>query len=244
MAVADPSDLLARAGQSLGRSEDAIYRMVAEAAGESCAASGVVVDVGCGGGSLYPYLRGRFSRYIGIDALRYENFPAGAELVLADLNSARWPLAGGVADAVAAVEVIEHLENPRAFFRELIRLVKPGGTVLVTTPNQRSFLSLLTLVVKGRFSAFQDVHYPAHLTALLEIDLRRIAAECGLADVVVKYSRSGRVVLTPWHYPRSLTMLTPRAFSDNLLLVGTKPPGHAGSSSNGHDAEAGGGACG
>ena len=99
--------------------------------------------------------------------------------------------------------------------------------MLVTTPNQRSFLSLLTLVVKGRFSAFQDVHYPAHLTALLEIDLRRIAAESGFVDVSVKYSRSGRVVLTPWHYPRALAGLTPRACSDNLLLVGTKPPASA-----------------
>jgi 2-polyprenyl-3-methyl-5-hydroxy-6-metoxy-1,4-benzoquinol methylase len=224
LAVADPSDLLARAGQSLGRSEDAIYRMVAETLREAGAASGVIVDVGCGGGNLYSYLRGRFSRYIGVDALRYEQFPGDAELVLADLNSAPWPLAGGVADTVAAVEVVEHLENPRAFFRELFRLVKPGGTVLVTTPNQRSFLSLLTLLVKGRFSAFQDVHYPAHLTALLEIDLRRIAAECGLADVSIKYSRSGRVVLTPWHYPRALSGLKPRVFSDNLLLVGTRPP--------------------
>lgn len=198
--------------------------MVAEAVVEAGAASGVIVDVGCGGGNLHAYLRSRFPRYIGVDALRYESFPADAELVLADLNSTAWPLAEGLADVVAAVEVIEHLENPRAFFRELFRLVKPGGTVLVTTPNQQSFLSLMTLVVKGRFSEFQDVHYPAHLTALLEIDLRRIAAECGLADVAVKYSHSGRVVLTPWHYPRALSRLKPRVFSDNLLLVGTRPP--------------------
>lgn len=222
--MSDPSDLLARARQSLGRSEDAIYRMVAAAVAEADAAPGVVVDIGCGNGDLHSYLRGRFSRYIGVDALRYEGFPADAELVLSDLNSAPWPLADGVADVVAAVEVVEHLENPRAFFRELVRLARPGGLVLVTTPNQQSFLSLLTLVVKGRFSAFQDVHYPAHLTALLEVDLRRIAAECGLADVVVRYSHSGRVVLTPWHYPRALSRLTPRPFSDNLLLAGTKSP--------------------
>ncbi len=82
------------------------------------------------------------------------------------------------ADVVAAVETIEHLENPRAFVRELVRLVKPDGWVIVTTPNQLSLLSLITLLIKHRFSAFQDVHYPAHLTALLEVDLKRIAAEC------------------------------------------------------------------
>ena len=54
------------------------------------------------------------------------------------------------------METIEHLENPRAFVRKLVRLAKPGGWVVVTTPNQRSLLSLLTLMTKGKFSHFQD----------------------------------------------------------------------------------------
>jgi len=77
------------------------------------------------------------------------------------------PLTDSSADVVSAIEVIEHLENPRAFMWKLVRLTKPEGWVIVTTPNQ---LSLLTLFVKHRFLAFQDVDYPAHLTALLEID--------------------------------------------------------------------------
>lgn len=86
-----------------------------------------------------------------------------------------------VAQVVAAVEIIKHLENPRAFVRELVRLVCPGGTIVVTTPNQLSLLSKWTLMIKGQFNAFQDGPglFPAHLSALLEIDLRRIARECG-----------------------------------------------------------------
>ena len=57
-------------------------------------------------------------------------------------------LPDGWADVVTALEVIEHLENPRAFCRELARVAKPGGWVVVTTPNQLSLLSLLSLVVK------------------------------------------------------------------------------------------------
>jgi hypothetical protein len=105
----------------------------------------------------------------------------------------------------------------------MVRLVKPGGSVCVTTPNQLSLLNLLTLTYKQRHSAFQDVHYPAHVTALLEIDLRRIAAECGLQDVVTVYSGRGRLVLTPWHYPSFLSRLFPRLLSDNVLLIGRKP---------------------
>jgi 2-polyprenyl-3-methyl-5-hydroxy-6-metoxy-1,4-benzoquinol methylase len=184
---------------------------------------GTLVDVGCGSGNLLSHLRRHFTRHVGVDAVRYGGLPVWAEFTQADLNAARWPLLDACADVVAAVEVIEHLENPRAFVRELVRVVRPGGLVVVTTPNQQSFLSLLTLLLKGRFAAFQDVHYPAHLTALLEVDLRRIAAECGLTDVRVRYSCSGRVVLTPWHYPRPLSLMVPRAFSDNVLLAGRKP---------------------
>ena len=122
----------------------------------------------------------------------------------------------------ASVEGIEHLENPRAFMRELVRVTKPGGWVVVTTPNQLSALSLLTLIAKGRFSAFQDGDYPAHRTALLEIDLRRIAAESGLDRVEVEYTKWGRVPLSGVHYPRAIAALAPRLLSDNVALIGRR----------------------
>lgn len=210
-----------RARQSLGISEEAVYEMVAEVLKERHA-GGVLVDVGCGEGRLWPYLREHFTRYIGVDAVRYQDFPSDAEFHLVDLDTGTDTLPDACADVATAVETIEHLENPRAFMRELVRIVKPGGWVVVTTPNQLSLLSLLTLLIKHRFNAFQDVHYPAHLTALLEVDLRRIATECGLSDVTMRYSCEGRVVLTPWHYPEFIARLFPRAFSDNVLLVGRK----------------------
>lgn len=216
-------DVEARARQSQGTSDEAIYRMVTRVLPERHAHGGVLVDVGCGTGQLWSYVHEYFARYVGVDAVRYQDFPSGADFYSIDLDTGNTSLPDGYADVVAAVETIEHLENPRAFMRELVRLAKPGGWVIVTTPNQLSLLSLLTLVVKHRFSAFQDVHYPAHLTALLEADLRRIAAECGLTEVQIDYSLRGRLVLTPWHYPRFLARLCPRSLSDNLLLVGRKP---------------------
>jgi hypothetical protein len=118
--------------------------------------------------------------------------------------------------------VIEHLENPRAFMRELARITRPGGWIAVTTPNQLSALSLLTLIAKGRFSAFQERDYPAHRTALLEIDLRRIAGECGLEQVEVAYSCHGRLPLSSWHYPEAFAAAAPRWMSDNLALIGRR----------------------
>lgn len=216
-----PSAVECRARQSRGTSADSIYRMVARCLGER-AASGVLLDIGCGTGALRPYVRERFNRYIGADVVRYDRFPPDAEFVRVDLDSGRVPLPDGSADVVAAVETIEHLENPRAFVRELTRLANPGGWVVVTTPNQLSLLSKMTLLLRNEFNAFRAGSYPAHLTALLEVDLYRIAGECGLADVRTAFSESGRVVLTPWMYPGLLSRAFPRACSDNVLIAGRK----------------------
>ncbi|HEX5725971.1 MAG TPA: class I SAM-dependent methyltransferase [Longimicrobiaceae bacterium] len=212
-----------RARRSLGASGEAVYRLVARAVAARHPGGGTLVDVGCGGGALWTHLRGRFARYVGVDAVRYDGFPAEGEFVRADLDAGPVPLPDGSAEVAAAVETIEHLENPRALFRDLARLARPGGWVVVTTPNQLSALSRLTLLLRGEHNAFRDASYPAHLTALLEVDLRRMAAECGLEAAAVEYSGQGRVVFTGRHYPGWLARLWPRGLSDNVLLAARKP---------------------
>ena len=214
------ADVEQRARLSLGRSHQRIYGIVAEVLGTRDA-GGALADVGCGTGDLWPTLRGRFRTCIGVDAVRYEGLPPDVDFRAADLD-AGLPLPDASVDAAAAVEVIEHLENPRAFVRELARIVRPGGWVIVTTPNQLSALSLLTLVLKGRFSAFQDEAYPAHRTALLEIDLRRIMTDCGLRELAVAYTGLGRLPLSGWHYPRVIAQLAPRWLSDNVVIAGRR----------------------
>jgi 2-polyprenyl-3-methyl-5-hydroxy-6-metoxy-1,4-benzoquinol methylase len=212
-----------RASLSRGRSSSAILNMVVRALERRQISGGCIADVGCGRGDLYGFVHSRFARYVGIDVVEYDGFPEEAQFCRLDLDSPHLPLAAESVDVVAAVEVIEHLENPRDFMRKLARLAKPAGWVVVTTPNQLTWLSLLTLVVKHRYQAFQDVHYPTHLTALLEVDLRRAAAQAGLTNVEIEYSESGRMPLTARHFPRSLSRLFPRRFSENVLVIGQKP---------------------
>ena len=205
---------------SEGHSADAILAMVLRIL-ESEGALGTLLDVGCGRGDLFVRLPASIGSYTGVDLIRYEGFPvdARARFVGADLNQ-RLPLGDGVADVVVSIETIEHLENPRALFRELVRVARPGGLLVVTTPNQLSLLSKLCFLLKDRHAHFQAVHYPAHITALLPSDLVDIGAELKLEGGRVVYSDDGRMPGTAQHWPRPLRG---RLFSDNVAYVARKP---------------------
>jgi 2-polyprenyl-3-methyl-5-hydroxy-6-metoxy-1,4-benzoquinol methylase len=179
----------------------------------------LLLDVGGGAGRLQTFVKEFVDRYVVVDLIRYEQLDPAVEFAKVDLETGRLPFPDGAADIVAAIEVIEHLENPRAFARELTRVTRPGGLIVVTTPNQLSFLSKLTLVLKNHFNAFGPKSYPAHLSALLEIDLLRIAQECGLSSASIRYTNSGRIPGTRWHWPWPLRG---RMFSDNVAMVCTR----------------------
>lgn len=218
-------DTEARAKLSEGSSDRAIYEMVLAQLKSSLKEkpSGIkiptIVDVGCGQGNLFPYIQPLCDRYIGVDVVKYAGFPKNQEFRPVNLDSGKTDLPDSCAEVVCSVETIEHLENPRAFVRELVRLAKPDGLIIVTTPNQLSFLSKLTLVLKNEFNAFQAAPglYPSHITALLEIDLIRIFAECGLSDIQVSYSNQGRIPFSAKNWSGVFKGIN---FSDNLLCVG------------------------
>jgi SAM-dependent methyltransferase len=212
-----------RAALSAGASEEPIHRAVRGVLDALDIRGTVFVDVGAGAGALVPYLAGRCREVWAVDVVRYDALPPAVRFVRGDLDHPPVDLPDGCADAVLAVEVVEHLENPRQFLRELVRLARPGGWVLVTTPNQVSLLSILSLALRQRFAQFGDRSYPAHLTALLPIDLVRIATEVGLERPALSWTRTGRVPGTALHWPAFLGTVSPRLFSDNVVLVGRRP---------------------
>jgi hypothetical protein len=105
----------------------------------------------------------------------------------------------------------------------LLRITKPEGLIIVTTPNQLSLLSKLTLIFKNQFNAFKESPgcYPAHITALLEVDLIRIAAESQLTSIEIHYTNHGRIPGTNYNWPQQLGFRG-RLFSDNLILSALK----------------------
>jgi len=212
-----------RAAASCGVSGDPIYRMVRRVVEKLASHDATILDIGCGAGGLHHVVAPLFHRYIGCDVVEYPGFPKGAEFIKVDLETGNVPLPTGSVDVAIAVETIEHLESPRALLREMSRVVRPGGYVIVTTPNNLSFLSKLTFIVKGQFNAFQDSSYPAHITALLEIDLIRMAKENKLTEIRVEHTQFGRIPGTAVAFPTWLSKSFPRTFSDNVLMAAKRP---------------------
>ena len=88
---------------------------------------GVLLDVGCGG-QPYRDLFGQISFYVGMDMQRVQ----GAILCG---DAQRLPFADEGVDAVLCNQVLEHVPEPALLMREVARVLKPGGHLVLTTPQ-------------------------------------------------------------------------------------------------------------
>jgi 2-polyprenyl-3-methyl-5-hydroxy-6-metoxy-1,4-benzoquinol methylase len=183
---------------------------------------GPLLDFGAGVGNFAKELLRNFNltRLVGADLLpRPDELPESIEWIQSDLNDSLL-LREASFDVITAVEVIEHLENPRAVFRELRRLLRPDGILVLSTPNQESLRSYITLMLNGHFASFRSQNYPAHITALLSEDFVRICRETGFASPNFRYTNVGRIpMMTHYSWQQvSWGRLRGRLFSDNLVV--------------------------
>ena len=187
---------------------------------------GRLLDYGAGIGKLTRQLwaLGRFDQITGADLLpRPDGLSNTIDWQCLDLNQSEG-LSEASFDTVVAAEVIEHLENPRAVAREWYRTLKTGGTLIVSTPNNESFRSVVALLIRGHYVEFGDNSYPAHITALLRKDLLRILGEAGFSGVQFHFTNAGGIPKLPvitWQQ-LSFGMLKGCRFSDNIIVTARK----------------------
>jgi 2-polyprenyl-3-methyl-5-hydroxy-6-metoxy-1,4-benzoquinol methylase len=120
------------------RRHEAAYRLLAPYCMQA-----TVLEVGCGEGYGAELLRQAGAhRVIAVDYARdvvthvRGRYPA---LAVVQANAVRLPCRTSSVDVVTAMQVVEHLwEQPR-FVRECARALRPGGRVLLTTPNRLTF---------------------------------------------------------------------------------------------------------
>lgn len=99
-----------------------------------------VLDAGCGAAYGAALLAEAASSVVGVDIAdavlesARPGMPGNVELVTADLHSLPQP--DGTFDVVVCFEAIEHVPDPEPVLDELRRVLRPGGLLVLSTPNR------------------------------------------------------------------------------------------------------------
>ncbi|HUT37149.1 MAG TPA: class I SAM-dependent methyltransferase [Planctomycetota bacterium] len=115
---------------------------------------GKVLDAPCGEGALAWRLAQRGCEMWCLDCDAGVPRIEGVEFHVGDLQQ-RLPYDDGCFDCVACVDGIEHLENPFHVIREFGRVLRPGGLLVVSTPNVSSIRSRFRFLMSGFHSKFK-----------------------------------------------------------------------------------------
>ena len=169
-----------------------------------------VLDVGCWDYSFWRFCGGRAIkglRHFGIDReIPAEPVPAGYSFVQFDLESAPFPFPDASFEGVFASHVVEHLSRPLALLDEAFRVLKPGGSIYLECPSNRS---LWMPSMPFGFEEFRSLNFfddPTHVgRPHTPQSLYRMFRMYGAEVLEVRYLISGAVRLRfPWLIAKAL----------------------------------------
>lgn len=206
--------------------------------------SSVILDVGCGRGAAaddpvawrreLQRFKGKCERVIGADV-----DPDAAANPWIDefhlMQGTRLPLSDASVDICFADAVVEHIDAVELFFSECTRVLRPGGQLLVRTPNTWNYATIATRLIPNRFHAKalarvqpsrkeEDI-FPTLYRCNTARRIRRQLERNGMDAVVVPYESEPAYL----SFSRSLYSLgvlhqryAPLLFRRTLLAFGTK----------------------
>ena len=151
-------------------------------------APGRVLDVGCGEGHFAAELAHAGLHVVGVDVAEEPLRRARARHPDLDLRvvplEGRWPLADASFDLVWAGETIEHVADTAGLLSEMRRVLRSGGTLLLSTPAHGRLAMFVLAVSHGRFDAHFDPRSD-HLRFYSSRTLVRLLEDFGFADIHV-----------------------------------------------------------
>lgn len=159
-----------------------------------------ILDFGCGEGALSQRLydigqtrkksqRGWEVTSVDVNA---KDFKANTKFIQLDFNNKEM-VSKFIAeneekyDLVLGIEVIEHIENRWEYIRNLKKLSKHRGWIIVSTPNITSWYSRVQFFFNGRFHQFgnDDRHY-GHINPIAADELAYIVEKCNMKIVKIE----------------------------------------------------------
>lgn len=145
---------------------------------------GKILDIGCGSCIILTKLKGK--KY-GIDAdkktLRIVS-KKHPEIHLAASGAEILPFAENSFDTVICTEVIEHLKHPEEALKEMHRVAKKGGEIIISTPNYRSVWPLIERFW-SRKANVRD-YSKEHISHFSKKILKKMAEESGMRELKIE----------------------------------------------------------
>ncbi len=197
------------------------------------AAPGRLLDVGCGTGEFLELARARGWQVTGTEISAY----AVATATTRRLDVARgevWEagLPPEAFDVATSWHVIEHVADPRRVLDEMHRVLRPGGWLVLATPNldDRIFRAAYRLTRGHRPPLYEQEEREIHLFHFSARSLRALVAAAGFDVVAVGFDRDAAAVATK-RIVNDLAYAFFRVTGINwgmaLRLTARKPGGHA-----------------
>ena len=146
----------------------------------------IVADVGCGGGSFLNHISGLASKIIAIEPTEryHDSLRTNGYQVFSFASDAAKKHPETV-DIVVTFQVIEHVLNPLEFLVDIISMLKPGGILIIATPNRDDILLKL---LPEHFQSF--FYRNAHRWYFNQASLRYCAEKAGLIIKSERYSQT------------------------------------------------------
>ncbi len=153
--------------------------------GFAISATDTVLDVGCGAGgaTLFSANRGAHVVFTDVVAEKIESLKARVALTPARKfdgfvsDSIPLPLADACMTRVVSMEVLEHVEDPAAFLRELVRVGQPGALYLLAVPDP------VGENIQKDFAPEYYFQSPNHIHIFEREEFARLVTEAGLEIV-------------------------------------------------------------
>ena len=144
----------------------------------------IVADIGCGCGAFLDYINGVAKQIIAIEpSLKYRNimikkgFNAYAYAEEAKKNYK------DKIDVITSFDVIEHVQSPESFIKDVYDLLTAGGKAIIGTPTDAPVMRSLL----GKDYEKKLLFSTQHLWILSEKNLRIISEKCGFKNIDIKY---------------------------------------------------------